>query len=351
MRQHIRYLVTPDGVHVAWAETGSGPTLVKPATWLTHLKYDLESPVWRHWMQFLSGHFRYIRYDERGCGMTDWRAADLSAIHWMRDLECVVEQAAIEQPFTLLGISQGAATAIEFAVRHPEKVSRMILYGGYACGWKHRDNPKAERFYEALIELMRHGWGSENSTFRQLFTSMFVPGGTPEQLGWFNELCRRTTTPGIAVELMKARGSVNVLDLLSQVRTPTLVIHARHDKAVPFSEGRLLASGIPHADFVELDSGNHVLLEHEPAWREFQSLVLEFTGAEHGERAVFEGLSRREYQILALITDGLSNAEVAKRLFIDEKTVRNHVSRLFDKLGVSSRSQAIVLAHKQGFQA
>ena len=337
MRQHVRYLITPDGVHVAWSEAGTGPALVKPATWLTHLEYDWESPVWRHWMRFLSGHFRYIRYDERGCGMTDWRAADLSPAHWTQDLECVVEKAAIGQPFILLGISQGAATAIEYAVRHPERVSHLILYGGYARGTMRRQNPDGERFYDAVVEMIRRGWASDNPSFRQVFTSRFVPEASAEQLGWFNELCRRTTSPEIAVEIMKAHAQVDVVQLLPQVRVPTLVLHARDDEVTPLEESRILASGIPGADFVELRSRNHILLESEPAWQDFQSRVLEFTGVRHGREAAFRGLSPRERTILGLIARGLSNADIARQLVISEKTVRNQVSGLFGKLGVKFR--------------
>lgn len=350
MRQHIRYLVTPDGAHMAWAEIGSGPTLVKPATWLTHLEYDWESPVWKHWMRFLSGHFRYIRYDERGCGMSDWRAASGSIEHAVPDLECVVDKAGIEQPFVLLGISQGSATAIEYAARHPEKVSHLVLYGGYARGATQRGNPDTARFYDAMMEMIRQRWASDNPAFRQVFTSRFAPEATPTQLHWFNDLCRRTTSPESAALLMKAHSMVNVVDLLPEIRTPTLVVHARNDEVTPIEESRLLAAAIPGADFVELDSRNHILLESEPAWQTFQSLVLEFTGAGHAGNSAFNELSSRERAILALITKGLSNAEIAEQLGISDKTVRNHVSRLFEKLAVTSRAQAIVLAHAQGFQ-
>ncbi len=349
MRQHVRYLTTPDGVHVAWAEAGLGRALVKPATWLTHLEYDWESPVWRHWMRFLSGHFRYIRYDERGCGMTDWRAANLASEHWVQDLECVVAKAAVEEPFVLLGISQGAATAIEFAARHPSRVSHLVLYGGFARGAARRGNPDAARFNEALAEIIRHGWASDNPSMRQVFTSRFIPEADAEQVNWFNELCRRTTSPEMAAEFMRAHAEIDVSHLLPALRVPTLVIHADRDKVIPLSEGRLLASAIPDARFAELHSHNHILLESEPAWAEFQSLVLEFTGSGREGGSGFARLSPRESSILGLIAQGLSNAQIAERLVISEKTVRNHVTRLFEKLQVSSRAQAIVLAHERGF--
>ena len=351
MRQHIHYLKTSDGVYMAWAKAGRGPALVKPANWLTHLEYDWESPVWRHWMHFLAGHFRFIRHDERGCGMTDWHAGDLSPERWTDDLECVIEKAGIDEPMILLGISQGAVTAIRYAAKYPERVSKLVLYGGYARGWARRESPDSLRFFRAMLELMARGWNSDNPTFRQVFTSRFLPEATEEQVHWFNDLCRRTTSGDVAVRLMEARSEVDVTEYLERIRVPTLVVHARDDEVVPVSEGRLLASTIPGADFVELDSRNHILLEHEPAWQEFKQQLLAFVGLAEAESSVpeFADLSPREAAILGLISEGLTNQQVAERLDITEKTVRNHVSSLFAKLGVHSRAQAIVLARDKGF--
>ena len=173
--QRIRYLRTRDGVKLAWAEAGRGPVLVKAANWLTHLEYEWESPIWRHWIRFFSDHFRFLRYDERGCGMTDWDVGDLSFERWVEDLEDVVDAAGIQEPFALLGISQGAAVCIAYAVRHPERVSGLVLYGGYALGSGRRDDAAA-REYRAITELVRVGWGKDNPAFRQVFTSRFVPG-------------------------------------------------------------------------------------------------------------------------------------------------------------------------------
>jgi len=351
--QRIRYLRTPDAVQLAWAEAGRGPLLIKAANWLTHLEYEWESPVWRHWIQFFCDHFRFVRYDERGCGMTEWNVGDLSFERWVEDLEAVVAAADVQEPFALLGISQGAAVCIAYAVRHPERVSRLVLYGGYALGSGRRD-AAAAREYRAITELVRVGWGKDNPAFRQVFTSRFVPGATAEQLEWFNELCRRTTSPENAAELLETRARVDVTALLAEVRAPTLVVHARDDSVAPISQGRLLASGIPGAQFVELDSKNHVLLGHEPAWERFKQVVLDFVGLEvpgADEDPAFGTLSSREREILALITEGLSNAQIAERLSLSEKTVRNHVSHLFDKLGVWTRAQAMVFARDHGFRA
>ena len=253
---------------------------------------------------------------------------------------------------TLLGISQGAATCIHYALRHPERVARLILYGGYSRGALKRGTPDAEVKYQAMIELARVAWGADNPTFRQVFTSRFFPGGTHEQLEWFNDLCLKTTTGDIAARLFEARAQIDIAASLGAVRAPTLVLHARGDEVAPVEEGRLLASGIPGAEFVELDSRNHVLLEHEPAWQRFKEAVLSFLKqpAQPAGDSVFAALSAREREVLKLMTDGLSNADIAAELQISDKTVRNHASNVFDKLGVWSRAQAIVFARDHGFR-
>jgi pimeloyl-ACP methyl ester carboxylesterase/DNA-binding CsgD family transcriptional regulator len=351
--QSIRYLKTRDGVRLAWTATGSGAPLVKAGNWLSHLTYDLESPIWRHWIEFLSDHFRVVRYDERGCGMSDWDVADVSPQRWVEDLEAVVEAStAPEQQFVLLGLSQGAASAIMYAVRHPERVSRLILCGGYARGWAHSRQLDGYQRYSAIVEQARLGWGADNPVFRQLFTAQFVPGATPEQIGWFNELCRRTTRPEVATRLLAARAEVNVRELLPQVRVPTLVLHARRDELVPFAAGRFLATEIAGAEFVELDTRNHILLADEPAWRGFREAVLEFTGrpkSAAAEDPLFTTLSARERQILAAVVAGQNNSEIGAALFVSEKTVRNSLTRIFEKLGVRTRTQAAVLARDRRF--
>ncbi|MBY0492940.1 MAG: alpha/beta fold hydrolase [Cyanobacteria bacterium] len=349
-RQTVRYVRASDGVQLAWAESGSGPALVKAATWLTHLEHDLESPVWQHWNRFLSDHFRYIRYDERGSGMTDWNISDLSASRRVQDLETIVDAAGLTEPFILLGMSHGATVCIDYAVRHPDRVAQMIFCGGFARGLLRRNNEEASRMYEAIISLSSY-WGSDNPAFRQVFTSRFIPGGTEAQINWFNDLCLKTTSPELAGPLLRARAETDVSPLLSRVRTPTLVLHGRQDAVSPVSEGRFLATEIPGAQFVELESKNHVLLETEPAWARFQEAVLAFTGqSSAADDEAFRELSPRERETLSLLAEGLSNSEIAERLGISEKTVRNHLSHLFDKLGVWSRAQAIVFARERGFR-
>ena len=350
-KQTIR-LLKSDGVTVAWASAGKGPSLVKTSTWLTHLEYDWDSPVWRHWSQFLAEHFHYIRYDERGCGMSQWDVDDVSNEHWLTDLNAVIEAAAPNEPLALLGISQGGSTAIQYAIAHPERVSHLILYGAYAQGVGRRNDSEAEKRYGAILELTRQGWGRDNPVYRQLFTSRFIPGATQEQLQWFNDLCRRTTTPELACGLLEARKTVDVAALLPKVSVPTLVMHARHDEVVPLSQGQLLASTIRDAKFVELDSANHILLEKEPAWQRFKEEVVAFTGvAALREDPLFSTLSGREREILNLLARGLTNLDIGRELFISEKTVRNHVTSIFEKLGVRSRAHAIVLAKDKGYGA
>ena len=352
-RQRIRYVRTRDGVQLAWAEVGSGPVLIKAANWLTHLEYDLESPGWGHWVRFFSEHFRFVRCDERGCGLTDREVDDLSFDRWVEDIEALVDACGVAEPFALLGISQDASACVAYAASHPERVSRMVLYGGYARGWARRGDPEHEREFRAIAELMRLGWGKENPVFRRVFTSRYMPGATDEQIGWFNELCRRTSTGDTAARLLDARSQVEVTALLGRVRAPTLVVHARNDEVCPVAEGQRMAAGIPGAEFVELDSRNHILIETEPAWARFQECVREFMGvpALPPGDPVFDRLTSREREVLALITRGLGNADIAESLAISEKTVRNHLTSVFDKLGVWTRAQAIVLARDRGFLA
>jgi pimeloyl-ACP methyl ester carboxylesterase/DNA-binding CsgD family transcriptional regulator len=353
-RQRVRYLRSRDGVQLAWAEAGDGPVVVKAANWLTHLEYEWESPVWQHWIRFFSDHFRFVRYDERGCGMSEWTAGDLSVDRWVGDLEDIIDAAGPTAPFALLGISQGAAMCIAYAVRHPERVSQLVLYGGYARGVFRREDEARKTEHRAIIDLVRAGWGRDNPAFRRVFTSRFIPRATNDQMHWFDDLCLKTTTGEIAARLLEARADVDITELLDRVKVPTLVLHGRNDVVVPIGEGRLLAERIPGAQFVELDSDNHVLLESEPAWERFCAAVLDFLGApaaQTGQAPVFGTLSPREREVLSLLTEGLSNAEIAERLNISEKTARNHISSIFDKLGVWTRAQAMVFARDHGFRA
>jgi pimeloyl-ACP methyl ester carboxylesterase/DNA-binding CsgD family transcriptional regulator len=355
-QQTVRFVTTPDQVRLAWAQCGaaapSAPAMVKAANWITHLEYDWASPVWRHWVSFLCEHFQLLRYDERGSGLSQQEVADVSSANWLPDLEAVIDAARPAEPFVLLGISQGACASIAYTVKHPEKVSHLVLYGGYVKGWALRENPDHVREYSALVDFADLAWGRPDPLYRRLFTTRFLPQGSEEQLQWFDELCAKTVRPSMAGRLLRSRGTADAEDLLGQVRVPTLVVHARGDLVSPISQGQQLAAGIPGAQFVQVDSPNHILLEHEPAWQRFQEAVLDFTGVKaRGEAQVFDDLAPREREILAKLVGGLTNTEIGKALFISEKTVRNQLTRIFDKLGVANRAQAIVFARDHGFRA
>jgi class 3 adenylate cyclase/pimeloyl-ACP methyl ester carboxylesterase len=276
MKQEIKYCRTPGGVRLAYAIAGSGPPLVKSANWLNHLEYDWESPIWRHVVRGLALDHTLIRYDARGNGMSDWDVEKLSVNAWVRDLETVVDAAGVDR-FPLLGMSQGCAVSIAYAVRHPEKVSHLILYGGFAVGAAKR-SPSEKELRNAMTTLMRLGWGSDNPAFRQMFTAQFMPGATQEQADFFNELQRRTTSPECAARYFEVVGEVDVTELLGKVTTPTLVMHVRGDARVPFEAGRQMASGIPGARFVALQGQNHLFLENEPATHRFFEEIKLFLG-------------------------------------------------------------------------
>jgi class 3 adenylate cyclase/pimeloyl-ACP methyl ester carboxylesterase len=274
--QEIHFCQTRDGIQLAYARTGQGPPIVKTGNWLTHLEFDFESPIWRHLYRELSRDHSLIRYDARGNGLSDREVPDVSFDRFVDDLETVVDAGGIDR-FALLGISQGCAVSVAYAVRHPERVSRLVLFGGYAVGWRKRARTQADKDAgDAMLTLMRLGWGQENPAFRQLFTSQFIPGGTKEQADWFNELQRISTSPEDAARNLSANGDTDITALLPQVTVPTLVMHARHDSRVPFESGRRLAAAIPGARFVALESRNHLILEDEPAFPRFLEEIKSF---------------------------------------------------------------------------
>jgi pimeloyl-ACP methyl ester carboxylesterase/DNA-binding CsgD family transcriptional regulator len=329
---------------------GKGPPLLRATHWLSHVEFDARSPVWAHWLRELSRDHTYIRYDQRGCGLSDWSPPEISFEAWVSDLEAVVEFLGLKR-FPLLGMSQGGAVAIAYAARHPERVSRLVLHGAYAQGRLQRKSSAHDREEaETLLKLIRIGWGRDNPAFRQLFTTLFIPQGTAEQHQWFNELERISATPENAAAIIETTYRVDVTALAETIRVPTMVFHARHDARIPFEEGRKLAALIPGARFVPLESHNHVLLETESAWPAFLAAFREFLGgtagaAEAGALAA-AGLTPSERQVLILIARGLDNQAIGKALDKAEKTVRNQVSSIFSKLGVRTRAEAIVRARE-----
>jgi len=279
MEQQIHFCTTDDDVRIAYATVGEGPPLVKAANWLSHLEFDWRSPVWRHLLAEFARDHTFIRYDERGNGLSDWNVSDLSFDAWVEDLEAVIAAAKLDR-FPLLGISQGGAVAIAYAVRHPEKVSHLILYGAYARGWAQRDSPEEIEQRQAALTLVRLGWGKDNPAFRQLWTSLYAPDATPEQAQSFNDLQRISTSPENAVKLLRIMGDIEVMAFLPQVKVPTLVLHCRDEAGVPFEEGRRIAATIPGARFVPIEGRNHLLLEGDPSWSMFVKEVRAFLGTE-----------------------------------------------------------------------
>ena len=349
--QQIRFARSHDGAQLAWASSGTGPPLIKAATWLSHLEYDWESPVWSHLLSALSAQCSLVRYDERGCGLSDWAVEDLSFESWVRDLETVADACGAAR-FGVLGISQGASIAIAYAARHPERVSHLVLHGGYARGRLVRsDTPHEREEVETMTKLAELGWGRADPSFRQFFTTQFIPGGTPEQHQWFNELERISTSAANAARFMQEFARIDVTALLAQVQCPTLVLHSRRDVRQPLAEGRLLATGIPGARFVPIDSGNHLLLGDEPGWAHWIAEVRAFlpTAAAVAEAAPFAALTPRQRELLELIAQGRDNAQIAATLGLSEKTVRNHITSIFAKLEVETRAQAIVRVRDSGW--
>ncbi|MGD1876259.1 MAG: alpha/beta fold hydrolase [Kiloniellaceae bacterium] len=278
--QRIGFCEVPDGTKIAYAAVGSGPPLLKAANWLNHLEFDWASPIWGRSFAALARYRTFIRYDERGCGLSDWDVGNLSFEAFVEDLEAVADKLELER-FPLLGISQGCAVSIEYAVRHPERVSGLVLLGGYAAGWRHLASPEEQARREAVLTLTEVGWGTDNPAYRHIFSQTFMPEASPEDLAWFDEFQRLTCSPSNAARFQDAFGYIDVRDRLAQVKAPTLVLHSKHDQRIPLELGRAVASGIPNAQFVPLESRNHILVDYEPAWQNCVSAVGRFL-AEQG---------------------------------------------------------------------
>jgi pimeloyl-ACP methyl ester carboxylesterase len=274
--QEIRFCTAGDGIRLAYAVSGAGPPLVKAANWLSHLAYDWESPVWRHWLTELSCRFRLVRYDERGCGLSDWDIARFSFEDWVDDLEAVVDAAGLDR-FPLLGISQGGPVAIAYAVRHPERVTQLVLLGSFAQGRrKSARTPDELALAEAHIEIVRLGWGRPDPTYRQIFVARFLPEATQEQWRSFDELQQRSTSPGNAWRFVGEFADIDVTNLAPKLTVPTLIMCSRREPGNRFEQSRLLAALIPNSRLVPLDSSNHLLPERDPAWKHFLAEIDRF---------------------------------------------------------------------------
>lgn len=339
--QRIRFTTAPDGSRLAYAIHGRGYPLVRAVHWLSHLQYDWESPVWRHWLAELGSRFTVLRYDERGCGLSDWDTEDLSFDAWVEDLEVVVEAAGFER-FALLGMLQGAPAAIAYAYRHPERVSHLVIFGGYMLGYDHQQLTDLERQeVETVRSLLRVGWDRDNPVYRHFFTSNLIPDGDDALLRSYDELMRHTTSPENAAGFEEADWKVNVAALAPQIRVPTLVMHVDGDRLVSVASGRSIAVAVPGARFLLLPGQNHVIQPGDAAWPRFWDALEEFVG-EPGPPASGPRLelsvSLRERTILELVARGLSNQEIADQLGLSPRTVERHLSNVYLKLGISGKA-------------
>ena len=336
-QQRIRFCRGKDGVRIAYASHGQGPPLLVVSCWLSHLQYDWSSPVWRHFLADLGAFTTLIRYDERGFGLSDWTVHDFTLGARVADLETLVDEIGLER-VTLLGMSGGAPVAMAYAARHPERVERLIVYGGYAVG-SGRVPSEGELAFRAMI---RAGWAQEDPMFRRVFTTIFIPQATEEQTGWFDELQRMSTSTENALASRVERMAVDLTDELPRIEAPTLFLHAREDRASTLDGARTAAAFVPGARLVILESPNHILLADEPAWGVFVDEVRQFMPADDGISRAADArigeLSAREREIIGLAAAGFSNAAIAERLVLSVRTVERHLSNAYLKLGISGRA-------------
>lgn len=338
-QQSIRFCRAPDGVRIAYAVHGSGPPLLVSTCWLSQLQFDWESPVWRHFLRDLGRFATLIRYDERGHGLSDWDVEDFSLEARIGDLEAVAEHAGFKR-FALLAMSQGGPPAIEYAVRHPERLTRLLFYGSSAA-LMHDPTPQEQDLFDVFGQMVRIGYGREDSVFRRVFTSLMIPGATEGQMRWLDDLQRVATSAENAYAARLGRAEADSRHLLAGLDVPTLVLHSRGDQVTAFTKGRYLAATIPGARFVTLESNNHIVLGDEVAWPVFVREVEAFLAHDRttaSPTGSAEGLSPREREVLTLAATGLGNDEIAAALHLSVRTVERHFHNMYAKLGVSGRS-------------
>ncbi|GHD03123.1 alpha/beta fold hydrolase [Zhihengliuella salsuginis] len=333
--QEVRLCRTEDGLRLAWARHGSGPPLLIASCWLSNLQYDWQSPIWRHFLDFLGTIATVYRYDERGFGLSDWDVTDFSFQARLRDLETLVGNIGLDR-FSMLGMSGGSPVALAYAAGHPERIDRLVLYGALASGcFGDTDDEAAEAGFEAMI---RAGWARPEHLFRRVFTSVFIPDATEEQMTWLDELQRVSTSTENAVASRIARRKIDVQSQLPLIAASTLVLHAREDQAAPFGWGPALSSAIADARLVTLESKNHILLADEPAWTVFQDEVAHFLRTGEPDKSDITALSVRERELLQLAATGLDNHAVADRLTLSVRTVERHFQNVYCKLDISGHS-------------
>ena len=352
MQQKVRFLTSFDGARIAYSVSGSGPPVVMLPSWLTHLEFQSRSLAWQPWLDALKDHYTLVRYDPRGCGLSERNIDNLSLDMWVKDLAALVD--ALELPaFALVGICQGGAIAVEYASRAPDRVDRLVLYGTYARGRdKRSDIPIEPEKARVMLEMLALGWGQEDHAFMRAFATQFQPDGPMEHLSSWCELQAKATSAANAVAMTRIMFGLDACGAAARIRCPVLVAHAERDAVVPMAEGLLLAELIPGARFLQLDSRNHFMLSGEPAWTRFVEELHAFLPAREAKPpTAFAKLTTREVEVLRLLSKGLDNHGIGEKLAISEKTVRNHVSAIFSKLGAESRAQAVAMARDAGFGA
>jgi pimeloyl-ACP methyl ester carboxylesterase/DNA-binding CsgD family transcriptional regulator len=348
--QQIHFCTSRDGTRLAYAICGAGPPLLWIGHWIRHLNFDWENAVWRPWLSLLTRRHCVIRYDWRGFGLSDREGVEFSLEKHVEDYEAVVDAAGL-RAFDLFGCANGATVAIAYAARHPERVRHLLLWAAQSCGWLIRGmSPRQREQAETRLKMIEFGWPNDTPAYGQFFTMLHMPDASPDQIRSYNDSLRLTASPDNAVKLVRSLWEADIREFLPQVRCPTLVLHAREDAIVPFEEGRLVASLIPGARFVPVESRNNVLLDTEPAWRQLVEALDDFLPAPSARPIVaLDELTAREKEVLELVAQGSDNTKIADRLKISEKTVRNHVSLIFGKLGVNSRAEAVARARDAGF--
>lgn len=351
LAEEIRFCTSRDGTRIAYGVSGEGPPLLWAQYWNHHLRLDWHSPIWRPWLSALARRHTLVRYDWRGCGLSDREGVRFSFEDLIDDIAAVRQAARLER-FRLFGMSGGAAIAIAYAARHPERVTHLILYGCQARGRLARSTTPSEREEaETRLKMIEIGWPGETPAFGQFFSALQMPDADPEKLRSFDELARSTTNAANLVGLLRVFFGYDLRGILPAVRCPTLVLQPTGGAITPFDEGRTVASLVPGAQFVPLESRNHVLLDGEPPWAQLCAALDEFLPASPagGAARPLDDLTPREREVLELVSRGQANHAVAAHLRISEKTVRNHVSIIMSKLGASSRAQAVALARDAGF--
>lgn len=345
----IRFCTSRDGTRIAYASSGAGPSLVWAGDWVHHLELDPVSPVWRPWLSVLSQRHTLVRYDIRGCGLSDRDGVQFSFEKFVEDLSAVIESAGLGQ-VVLFGSAAGAAVSLTYALRHPDRVSHLVLFSGYVRN-KLAGTPTPQQLEEAQarIKMMELGWPNETPAYSQFYTSLHLPDASAEQARSFADLVRRTTSVSNAVALMRVFYRIDVGEIAPKIRCPTLVFHPRGDSIIWFEQGRSIAGLIRGAQFVPLESRNHVLLESEPAWQTFVNALDDFLPTALPTQPTLGDLTPRECEVLELVAQGLDNGTIGIQLGIAERTVRNHVSMILSKLRINSRAQAIVRAREAGF--